>query len=416
MDRFIVKKTSELRGDIHVSTSKNAVLPILAASMLTDDEVIIHRVPELRDVASMLSLMRCFGFSCDRQGDSVVIRGGGKESVPPQSLMQSLRASILALGALIVPRGSVKLPFPGGCDIGVRPIDLHLKGLRALGAKALVLEGYVDVRARKLRGANIYLDYPSVGATENILLAAARAQGETVIQNAATEPEIEDLANFLNAMGAKISGAGSATIYVEGVKKLCGCEYTPIPDRIEAGTFMAAAAAVGGEVRILNCCEQHITPVISKLEECGALIKPDKNAIIISAPKKVKVFNITSSPHPGFPTDLQAQFAALACAAQGACIITENVFENRFSHMAELIKMGAEIKIEGRTSVIIGGKKLSGANVCAGDLRAGAALVIAGMIADGTTEISNIHLIDRGYEHLENKLSAVGANIVRSAK
>ena len=415
MDKIIVNKSQNLKGEVQVSTSKNAVLPIIAATLLTSDQVVINDVPNFSDVNALISVITCFGAQVHRENRNLIIQC--KELLNCEALKnsaQSLRASFLVFGPLLARMGSVKIPFPGGCNIGVRPIDLHLKGLKAMGARTIVLDGCVDARARRLHAANIYLDYPSVGATENIMCAATLVKGVTEIQNAATEPEVVDLSNFLQAMGAKVMGAGTSVIKVEGVKRLHGCEYAPIPDRIEAGTVMAAGVMTGCDILIKGCIERHMLPVISKLEESGVGVLMDQNGIRITTDHRPKSFEITSSPYPGFPTDMQAPFCALASTASGTSIITETVFENRFTHIPQLVKMGANIKAEGRTAVIFGKSKLTGACVEATDLRAGAALIIAGLSAEGTTEISNVYYIDRGYEDLEFKLHSLGANIYRS--
>lgn len=414
MEKIIVEKSQPLIGSIMVSTSKNAILPIIAACLLTKEEVVIAKTPVFTDVDALLKVMKSFGAKIKREEDKLIICCDNITNCEaPYHSTKSLRASCLVLGPMLAREGCIRLPMPGGCEIGIRPIDLHLKGLKMLGARGVILEGVVDARTKKLKGNRVYLDYPSVGATENIMSAAVLAQGTTVIENAATEPEIEDLANFLNKMGAKVRGAGSNSIVVDGVKELHGCEYTPIPDRIEAGTLMVATAATGGDVFLKNCQVGHLIPVIAKLEEVGAKIVKKEQGVRINGGKKVKHFEITSSPYPGFPTDMQAQMTALACVGDGTSIITETVFENRFMHVGELIKMGADIKVDHRTAVIRSTKKLSGAKVSATDLRAGAALVVAGLCAEGTTEIENIHYIDRGYEHIERKLKSLGAEIKR---
>ena len=414
MEKIIVEKSQPLVGTTFVSTSKNAILPIIAATLLTKEEVIISKTPKFTDVDALLKVIKSFGAQVRREKDKLIICC--KEITnceAPFTSTKSLRASCLVLGPMLAREGCIRLPMPGGCQIGVRPIDLHLKGLKMLGARGVILEGVVDARTKRLKGNRVYLDYPSVGATENIMSAAVLAQGTTVIENAATEPEIEDLACFLNKMGAKVSGAGSKSITIDGVKQLHGCEYTPIPDRIEAGTLMVAAVATGGDVLLENCKQEHLVPVIAKLEEVGAKVSTKGRDMRVNGGKKVKHFEITSSPYPGFPTDMQAQMTALACIGDGTSIITETVFENRFMHVGELIKMGADIKVDHRTAIIRSTKKFSGAKVCATDLRAGAALILAGLCAEGTTEIDNIHYIDRGYEHIELKLKSLGAPIKR---
>lgn len=415
LQKIVVNKSEYLQGEVRVGTSKNAVLPIMAACLLTDDEVILKHMPNFSDVSALIEVLQCFGAKIQKNGSELKIQCDELNCCEAlECYSKQLRASFLVFGPLLARLGRVKMPFPGGCKIGVRPIDLHLKGMRALGAKTVIMEGCVDAHSRKMHGASIYLDYPSVGATENIVCAATLVPGTTEIQNAATEPEIEDLCRFLQKMGANIHGAGSSVIRVEGVKSLHGCTYTPIPDRIEAGTLMAAGMITGCDLVLKNCVERHTLPVISKLEEMGAKIEIDKNQIHFVCDRRPKSCEITSSPYPGFPTDMQAPFCALASVASGTSIVTETVFENRFTHIPELVKMGANIRTEGRTAVILGKSKLAGAQVCATDLRAGAALILAGLYADGPTEISNIHYIDRGYDRIEKKLGKLGANIYRS--
>lgn len=401
-----------LFGSLSVSTSKNAVLPILAASLLTQEPVTIRKIPAISDVKNMFTLLRAFGARVSISGDTALITTKSiKTTSPAANVMQRLRASILFLGPMLAREGSVTLPLPGGCHIGTRPIDLHIQGLRALGAKSVTVNGQVHVWGRPLRGAAIQLGFPSVGATENLIMAAVLAEGRTVIHGAAAEPEVCDLIRFLSAMGAKIE-AGGDRVAITGVEALSGVDYTPIADRIEAGTLMLAAAVTGGEVRLLRASAAHLKPVCDKLVEAGAEIFPFEGGLTVRG-RGARPMDIVSSPHPGFPTDMQAPFMAACCLAKGVSTVVETVFENRFLHVDELKKMGADITVTGTTARINGTGALHGAQVSATDLRAGAALCIAGLLAGGETVIGNIHHIDRGYENLEDKLKSLGAHIVR---
>lgn len=401
-----------LYGECDVSTSKNAVLPILAASLLTSQPVTIHKVPDISDVKNMFTLLRAFGARVSVSGDSVTITTKSiRTTSPAANVMERLRASILFMGPLLAREGSVTLPLPGGCRIGSRPIDLHIQGLRALGAKSVTVNGQVHAWGHPLKGSHISLAFPSVGATENIIMAAALAKGTTVIQGAATEPEIDDLIHFLNAMGAKIENRKSC-IVIEGVEELDGTNYTPIADRIEAGTLMLAAAVSGGEVSLLRVNAVHLAPICDKLLEAGAELFPFESGLKIRG-KGACPMKIVSSPYPGFPTDMQAPFTAACCLAKGKSIVNETIFENRFLHVDELKKMGADITVDGSTAYINGSGYLHGAEVTATDLRAGAALCIAGLLAQGETIIGNIFHLDRGYENFEDKLLKLGANIIR---
>ncbi|HWP98353.1 MAG TPA: UDP-N-acetylglucosamine 1-carboxyvinyltransferase [Syntrophomonadaceae bacterium] len=408
-----VKGKQALKGKIKVSSSKNAILPILAATLLADEEITINNVPNIRDVSVIIELLKSIGMKVERNEDSLNFCGGSSNEQPPYELVRQIRASFLVMGPLLATKGIVRLALPGGCAIGSRPIDLHLKGLEALGAKITLSRGDVVAKTNRLVGTHIYLDYPSVGATENIIMAAALAEGQTFIENAALEPEIADLANFINSIGGKIEGAGTNVIKVQGVKKLTGTTYNPVPDRIEAGTYMVASAASAGDVTISNVVPEHLKAISAKLIETGAIIEEDSNQIRVSRKNEIKPVYIKTLPYPGFPTDMQAQFMAYLSCARGSSVITESVFENRFMHVQELLRMGANIKTEGRTAVIKGGKELTGAKVRATDLRAGAALLIAALMARGTTLIGNSSHIDRGYENIVEKMNALGANIIR---
>lgn len=412
MEKFIITGGNRMSGNINISGSKNSVLPILAATLLISDTCIINNVPRLRDVYTMIELLKYYGADVEFDG-SVKVNCSNIENREPSEKVKDIRASFLLVGALLGRFKKVSMFMPGGCNIGQRPVDLHLKGFGVLGAEQSLDGGIIDINAKYLNGGEVYLDFPSVGATENIMLAAVMAKGKTIISNCAIEPEIIDLADFLTKAGAKITGAGSDTIIVEGVDCLRGVEHKVIPDRIEAGTFMLAVAGVGGECRINNVITDHIKPVILKLKEMEVEITEDENAIVVSADGNIVNTDIKTMPYPGFPTDMQAQFTALMAKGLGTGIVNETVFENRFMHIGELNKMGANITVEGRTAVVRGVDSLAGANVEATDLRAGAALIISALAAEGTTEIGHIHYIDRGYELIEEKLSKVGCNIKR---
>lgn len=414
MDALIMEKSPPLKGTVRISSSKNAVLPILAASLLCTEPITLHAMPQITDVAALSEMLTCYGAAITMAQDACNISFNQVKSCEtPYDLVRRLRASFLVTGPLLARTGACSIALPGGCAIGTRPVDLHLKGLAALGADIDITGGMVNAKCKRLNGATIYLDYPSVGATEQIMMAAVLANGETQLQNAATEPEVADLAAFLNAMGAKIHGAGTETIQIEGVRSLKGGEYTPIPDRIEAGTMMIAAAITGGDVMIENVLADHIQSVKSKLTEAGAQIEQLECGIRVTSGGALKAIDVKSLPHPGFPTDLQAPMMALACIAQGTSVMTETVFENRFQHVPELVRMNASIRVEDRCAVIEGQDALQGAKVSAPDLRGAAALVLAGLCASGRTEITSLEHLDRGYDRLEHKLKALGANITR---
>lgn len=412
MDMVIPEK-AKLTGEVEVSSSKNAILPILAACLLSEESKTINNVPDIRDVTVITELIHQMGVSVNYNKRSLHFSGGAILETPPYELVRQIRASFLVMGPILAKRGSVRVALPGGCAIGTRPIDLHLKGFEALGARITLSAGDVVARANRMQGGHVYLDFPSVGATENIMMAAVLADGITYIENAALEPEIVDLANFLNSMGAKVSGAGSNVIRIEGVSKLGPTNYTPIPDRIESGTYMVAAAATGGDVLINNVIPEHLKAVTAKLLESNAQVEENDNKIRVYRDGEIKPVYIKTLPYPGFPTDMQAQFMAYLSLGQGSSVITESVFENRFMHVPELLRMGARIKTEGRTAIIKGTRELTGARVKATDLRAGAALLIAGLTARGPTVIMNSEHIDRGYEDIVAKLNGLGANIKR---
>mgnify|MGYP004657961417 FL=1 len=414
-ERIIVKKSQPLSGTITVNGSKNASLPILAATLLCDGECVIKNIAPLSDVNLMCMLLERLGAKTVRENMQVRV------SVPrikchtaPYELVSKMRASFLVMGPLLARAGHTRISLPGGCPIGQRPVDLHLKGFAAMGAKITRGNGYIEARADKLCAAKIYLDFPSVGATENLIMAAALTDGQTIIENAATEPEVVDLADFLNKAGAKVGGAGSGTVCVEGVKSLTGVCHDVIPDRIEAGTYMAAAAVTHGALTIENVIADHIKPVSAKLREMGAVVEEKEKSIYIDASGKLKSVDIKTLPYPGFPTDMQAQMTALMSNADGTGIVVETIFENRFLYVPELLRMGAHIKIDGRSAIVEETRSMSGARVNATDLRSGAALILAGLAAKGDTEIGSIEHIDRGYYNIVEKLQNVGANIVRT--
>lgn len=415
MDAFLIRGGRHLKGRVKVRGAKNAVLPIMAASMLADGPCVVQNVPVLRDITTMSSVLRQMGVKVHDVGTgTLTIDGGGLSNhIAPYELVRTMRASILVMGPLLARLGKAKVALPGGCAIGLRPVDIHLKGIEALGAKIKMGRGYVQVSGKRLSGAEVFLDYPSVGATENLLMAAVLARGKTVIENAAREPEVQDLTKFLRAMGANIEGEGSSRITIEGVKSLGSAEHQVIPDRIEAGTYLAAGVITKGKVTVDGVVEKHLEPAISKLREAGAEIEANGSSLTISAPDGLRPLDIRTSPYPGFPTDMQAQFMALMAVTPGRSSITETVFENRFMQVAELNRMGADIRIEHNTAIVNGVTRLSGAEVMASDLRASAALVLAGLVARGETKVSRIYHIDRGYDQIERRLKALGADIER---
>lgn len=414
MQKYIVIGGKRLKGRVRVSGAKNATLPVLAASLLTDKGCLVHEVPKLKDIEVMKEVLTYLGAKLEGRNSSLSInsnRVGLKEI--SEELMRRMRASNLVIGPLLARFGYVKASYPGGCAIGSRPMDLHLKGLAALGAEITEKHGFVEARATRLKGAEIMLDFPSVGATENLIMAAVLAEGQTVIKNAAKEPEIVDLQNFLNALGAKVRGAGTDLIKIEGVKELGYAEHTVIPDRIEAATHMIAGAITAGEVTVENVIPEHLDSVIAKLREAGVKVEVGENEVKVSSDGCFKAIDVKTLPYPGFPTDVQAQLMVLMTVAKGTSIVSESIFENRFKHVDELRRMGADIKIEGRIAIVKGNSKLSGTFVEATDLRAGASLILAGLIAEDATVIENIGHIDRGYENLEQKYAALGARIMR---
>lgn len=416
MSKFIVRGGKRLSGTVRVSGAKNAVLPILAASLLGEEGVsIIHDAPPLEDVKTIHQVLEQLGASISYSNETVHIQAERLHShEAPYELVRKMRASFLVMGPLLARVGKARISLPGGCAIGTRAIDQHLKGFEAMGAVIGLGQGYIEAQVDgRLKGAKIYLDVASVGATENIMMAATLAEGTTLIENAALEPEIVDLANYLNKMGAKVRGAGTGIIRIEGVDRLRGAEHSIIPDRVEAGTYMVAAAMTGGDVYVEGAIADHLSPVIAKMEEMGITIQSDENGVRVIADKPLKAVDVKTLPYPGFPTDMQSQMMALLLTASGTSVVTETVFENRFMHVDEFNLMNANIKVDGRTAVISGNCKLIGAKVTATDLRAGAALICAGLVAEGTTEVGGVQHIDRGYSYLAEKLSALGADIYR---
>ncbi|WP_304272829.1 UDP-N-acetylglucosamine 1-carboxyvinyltransferase [Phascolarctobacterium succinatutens] len=417
MEKLIVKGGNRLVGAVKTSGAKNAVLPIIAASILGTTPSHLDEVPMLEDVHTISEVLKCLGLSVECSPEKNVLDIDSTEITSyeaPYELVRTMRASFLVMGPLLARIGKARISMPGGCAIGARPIDIHLKGFEALGVKIEQGHGYIEASAPEgLKGTSIYFDFPSVGATENIMMVASLAEGTTILENAAEEPEIVDLANYLNKMGAKIRGAGTDTIRIEGVDKLHGADYTIIPDRIEAGTYMIAAAMTGGDIVVENVLPEHQKPLIAKLREAGAVVEEDIDKVRVIGKNQLKAVSIKTLPYPGFPTDMQAQMMAMMVIAEGRSKVTETVFENRFMHVVELNRMGAQISTEGRSAVIDGPCKLTGCDVRATDLRAGAAMILAGLVAEGTTRIGDLHHIDRGYENIVAKLKNLGADIER---
>ena len=412
MPKIIVKKSAPLRGTVKIDGAKNAVLPIIAATLLADGKSVLKGVPNLRDVHVISDLLRHLGAEVTYEGTTLTVDASNITTCEaPYELVRKMRASFLVMGPLLARFNHTKISMPGGCAIGTRPIDLHLKGFKSLGAEVEIDHGFVEAKTEELTGNKLYLDFPSVGATENIMMAAALAEGTTIIENAAEEPEIVDLANFLNEMGANVKGAGTNTIKIKGVESLKGAEHTVIPDRIEAATYMVAAAMTKGDITVENVLMEHLKPIIAKLRETGCEIIEMENAVRVIGPEVLKPIDIKTLPHPGFPTDVQAQFMAMLTIANGTAVVIETVFENRFMHVAEFNRMGADIKIEGRSAIVNGVDKLYGAKVNATDLRAGAALILCGLIAEGETQIGEIYHIQRGYVDIDKKIRALGGNI-----
>lgn len=416
MARFIISDSVPLKGRIRVSGAKNSVLPIIAASLLADGQSVIDEIPYLNDVRIICDLVKSLGANVELSDNRTKLKiscSNITNTTAPYELVNKMRASFLIMGPLLAKAGIARISLPGGCAIGLRPVDLHLKGFTAMGAVITQGHGYIEAKTNgKLKGNKVYMDFPSVGATENIMMAAVLAEGHTIIENAAIEPEIVDLATYLITMGADIKGAGTDTIRINGVQQLKAVNHTIIPDRIEAGTFMVAAAITGGDVIIDNVVPDHLKPVSAKLREAGVEISEELTSIHVSG-GELKAIDIKTHPYPGFPTDMQSQMTSLMSRAKGTSMIIETIFENRFMHVCELKRMGANIKIEGRSAIIEGCNKLTGAQVKATDLRAGAALILAGLAAEGITEITDIEHIDRGYLKIDEKLASLGANIQR---
>ena len=413
MPKIIVKKSNPLKGSVRIDGAKNAVLPIIAATLLAKGKSVLREVPNLKDVHVISDLLRHLGAEVEYEGTTLTVDATNLTTYDaPYELVRKMRASFLVMGPLLARFNQTKISMPGGCAIGTRPIDLHLKGFKALGADVVMDHGFVEAKTDKLVGSKLYLDFPSVGATENIMMAAVLAEGTTIIENAAEEPEIVDLANFLNEMGADVKGAGTNTIRIKGVKELTATEHDVIPDRIEAATFMVAAAMTKGDITVENVILEHLKPVTAKLREAGCeVIEMDKSIRVIG-PEKLKAVDIKTMPYPGFPTDMQSVFGAMLTIAKGNSIIIENIFENRFRYVNELKRMGAKVSVEGKIAILKGVRRLSGTTVESTDLRGGAALVIAGLAAKGTTIVRKIEYILRGYEGLDKKLNKLGAKIV----
>ncbi len=418
MDKLVISGGHRLHGEVAISGAKNAALPILCAALLSSEPLTLSNVPDLNDIGTMLRLLKQMGVNISRDGNTVTLDAAGLDQpVAPYELVKTMRASILVLGPLTARCGEARVSLPGGCAIGARPVDQHIKGLQAMGAEISVEHGYVRAAAPHLVGARLFTDMVTVTGTENLMMAACLAEGETVIENAAREPEVVDLAQCLNSMGAQISGAGTDVVRIRGVARLHGASHRVMPDRIETGTFLCAAAATGGEIRLTGVSTGHLDAVVDKLIDAGCDISgeksPNHEAIVIRAPQRLKAVSIRTAPYPAFPTDMQAQFMAIDSIAEGVSVIRETIFENRFMHAVELIRLGADIKIDGNTAFVTGVPRLEGATVMATDLRASASLVIAGLMAEGETHVERIYHLDRGYEHIENKLTALGAVIRR---
>lgn len=418
MDRLVIRGGIPLRGQVEIGGAKNAALPAMVASLLTGESVRLHRIPQLGDVKTTIGLLRHLGASVERDDrETLVFRADGVgQCEAPYHLVKTMRASVLVLGPLVARFGRARVSLPGGCAIGLRPINLHLAALEKMGATVSLDAGYVEAKASRLRGARITFDGQTVTGTENIMMAAALADGTTMLENAACEPEVADLAALLNRMGARIEGAGTPTINIEGVSRLHGAEHEVIPDRVETGTFMVAAAITGGDITVNRCLPYHVEAITEKLRETGVLVEETDSSVRVAGDGQIRGVNIRTHPYPGFATDMQAQFMALMSIARGSSVITETVFENRFMHVNELLRMGADIKVIGTAAFVRGVPILSGAPVMATDLRASASLVLAGLAAQGTTTVSRVYHLDRGYESIERKLQSLGAGIERVAE
>jgi len=414
MDKLLIAGGARLSGEIAISGAKNAALPILCSALLTREPVTFTNVPRLNDIGTLLRLLEQMGVKVSREGDTVTLDAGGVDNpVASYEMVKTMRASILVLGPLVARFGEARVSLPGGCAIGARPVDQHIKGLQAMGTTVTVEHGYVHAKVPRLKGARIFTDMVTVTGTENLMMAACLADGETVIENAAREPEVVDLANCLVAMGAQISGAGGDVIRIRGVQALHGATHRVMPDRIETGTYLCAAAVTGGEVRLTGTSASYLDAVIDKLMDAGCEVIAERDAIRLKAPARLTAVSLRTSPYPAFPTDMQAQFMALNAVANGTAVIRETIFENRFMHAVELQRLGADIKIDGNTAFVKGVERLQGATVMATDLRASASLIIAGLVAEGETTVERIYHLDRGYERLEEKLGALGARVTR---
>ena len=414
MDKLLIEGGTRLSGEVAISGAKNAALPILCAALLTAEPVTFTNVPRLKDIGTLLELLGQMGVKVAREDDTVTLDASGLSNpVAPYEMVKTMRASILVLGPLVARCGEARESLPGGCAIGARPVDQHIKGLQAMGAEVRVEHGYVHATVPRLKGARLFTDMVTVTGTENLMMAAALAEGETVIENAAREPEVVDLANCLVAMGAQISGAGSDVIRIRGVDRLHGATHRIMPDRIETGTYLCAAAATGGSVRLTRTSSSYLDAVIDKLMDAGCEVVSERDAISLRAPERLNAVSLRTAPYPAFPTDMQAQFMAINCVAKGVAMIRETIFENRFMHAVELQRLGADIRIDGNTAMVQGVARLEGATVMATDLRASASLVVAGLVAEGETVIERIYHLDRGYERLEDKLAALGARVRR---
>ena len=414
MDKVLITGGKRLQGEVEISGAKNSALPIIASSILSADECILSNAPLLKDIQTIKKLLECMGARIKREGDTLAVNAKDLKSCEaPYELVKTMRASVLVLGPLVARFGEARVSLPGGCAIGTRPINLHIAGLQKMGAEVEIKHGYVEVRAKRLKGARIYFDISTVTGTENLMMAAAIADGVTVLGNAACEPEVVDLANFLTKRGARIRGAGTDTIIIEGVARLSGGSYEVMPDRIEAGTYLACGAITGGDVTVKRCIPAHLEAVLATLRAAGLKTEVTSDSIRVIADNGITAVDVRTMPYPGFPTDMQAQIMALMTIGRGLSVITETIFENRFIHVPELRRMGANIKLQGNYAIVEGVKSLTGAPVMATDLRASASLVVAGLVAEGKTEIHRIYHLDRGYERMEEKLSQIGAEIVR---
>lgn len=414
MDQILIHGGRRLKGEVRISGAKNAALPILASTILGGGECVLSNMPSVVDVLTMGKLLRMLGIAVVQEGEHTVVHAQTIASTEaPYDLVRTMRASVLVLGPLVARIGEAKVSLPGGCAIGSRPVNFHLAGLEKMGASVEIEHGYIKATARRLHGSRIYFDIPSVTGTENLMMAAVLAEGTTVLENAAKEPEITDLADFLVKRGARIAGAGTDMITIEGVTELHGADHDVIPDRIEAGTYLVAGAITGGEVSVERCRPEHLEPLLVKLRESGVELAAESDRVHLKMNGRLKGTNVRTSPHPGFPTDMQAQFVALMAVAEGTSVVTETIFESRFMHVEELRRMGGDIRVEGNRVVITGRERLTGAPVMASDLRASAGLIVAGLAAEGTTEVSRVYHLDRGYERLEEKLNALGASIER---